>query len=186
MKIILDGVDVTTKFDGNITLYSIGTSPITPPVIPPVVPPVTPPPTPPPQPPPAPLVGALGSKTNPIKLDKPYSMVTNGFTHSNRGVDFTIGSSAKVYFEIDPALLKASASSFQMVVKGMNCPTLWIYKAYYDKNTQAYTDDVYFTAKGTLHYVSNSPSRPFSSTKFLYVLENGGASWGIQLWVQMY
>ena len=132
-----------------------------------------------------PPVGVLGTKTNPIKLDQSYTPVRSGFTYGNSY--YQIGDNAKVYFEIDPALLKESSSSFQMTIKGMNGP-LAIYKAYYDKNTQSYkpADDVYFTAKGCLDYVASSASHPFSSTKFLYALENGGGSWGIQLYVQMY
>ncbi len=133
-----------------------------------------------------PPVGILGSKTNPYKLDKSYLAVNNGFTWAAKGNDFGIGSNTKIYFEVDPALLKSNASAFQMVIKGMNCPSLWIYKAYYNKNTQTYTDDVYFTSKGTLDYVKDLSPRDLDSYKFLYGLENKEASWEIQLWVQMY
>ncbi len=143
---------------------------VTPPVVPPVIPPV----------------GILGSKTNPIKLNKMYAPVTNGFTHSSKGKEFGLASGAKVYFEVDPVLLKPNAPFFQMVVKGMNCPTLYIYKAYYDKNTQTYTDDVSFTSGGCVDPVRDLKPRDLDSTKFLYALENKGASWGIELWVQMY
>ncbi len=146
---------------------------MTPPVVPPIVPPVPP-------------VGELGSKINCIKLDKPYSLVTNGFTHSSRGVAFTIGSGKKVYFEVDPTLLKANASTFRMIVKAMNNSVLGISKAYYDKITQTYTNDVSFASGGTIDTVLNNASHPFSSTKFLYALENGGESWGIELYVQVF
>ncbi len=149
-----------------------------------IVPPPVPPPLPPPVPPP-PVIGALGSKTNPYKMNVMYPDVSGGYVAEKKGKAFSIGTNAKVYLEVDPSILKPSANAFQMVIKGMNCPTLTIYKAYYNKITQTYTDDVYFTAKGTLNYVASSPSRPFSSTKFLYVLENGGALWTIECWVQM-
>ncbi len=149
-----------------------------------------PPPIPIPVPPTPPLtpplpVGLLGTKTNPIKLDKPYPPVNLGFTHSIKGKEFGLSANSKIYFEVDPALLKANSSAFQMVVKGLNCPTLSIYKAYYDKDIQTYTNDVYFTGKGTLDYVRDHVPRDFDSTKFLYALENQGAYWEIELWVQM-
>ncbi len=148
---------------------------VTPPVVPPVVPPVIPP------------IGVLGAKTNPIKLDKPYSRVRNGFTHSqNDRKEFGLAPDKRIYFEVDPTFLKPTSTSFQMTIKGMNGP-LVIYRAYYDKITQTYksVDDVYFTAKGCLDYVASNVSRPFSSTKFVYGLEVS-ESWEIELWVQMY
>ncbi len=131
------------------------------------------------------VVGELGTKTNPIKLNKPYGPVSSGFTYSSSTSMYTLGAGRKVYFEVDPALLKANASAFQMIVNGFNSSSLYIYKAYYDKNTQTYTEDVYYTAKGCGDYVRDSTYRDLDSTRFLYRLDNEGASWQIQLWVQM-
>jgi hypothetical protein len=134
-----------------------------------------------PPPPPPPPTGEQGSKGNPFKMNVPYSKVMNGFIAERKGYSFSIGAS-KLYVEVDPNVIKPGSKSFRLYVKPMNCPTLAVYRAYYDKLTNSVTDDVKI---GTMDTVSTSPARPFASTKFLYALENTGEAWTIESWVQV-
>jgi hypothetical protein len=129
--------------------------------------------------------GGAGSKSNPFKLNTPYSKVSSGYTYGSTP-SYQLGAGAKVYFEIDPVSLKTSASAFQMTIKGMNCVSLGISRAYYDKNSQTYSDDVFIGYGGIIDTVRTNVAHPFSSTKFLYVLENTGVSWTIELYVQVF
>ncbi len=118
-------------------------------------------------------IGA-GTKTDPIKINKPTSRVYNGYIPENtpdgsRG-PVTIPRGSKIYFEIDPAAIAGGPiSSFRVDIKffsgfGTVC------KLTQDKTTGAYSPEVCKGYSSMLEIVYDN--RPFNinNSRFLYAL----------------
>lgn len=140
----------------------------------------------PPTPPPS---GALGSKTNPIRINK---WSTKGFyipylsPNDSRG-DISVPAGSKWYFEVDPlATTGKSVPSFLFMAKffsggGSVC------KLTQDKITGSYTREA--CSGSTIFADSVFDNSPYNinNTKFLYAIDNSGGTISVsdQIWAVM-
>lgn len=132
--------------------------------------------------------GPLGSKTNPIKINKPTSKILNGYIPSpspddSRG-SVTIPTGAKAYFEVDPLTTTGrSVDAFGVTVKSYTGGAV-VCKLTQDKITGTYSSE---TCQGYSAFMSNVyDNQPYDidKTRFLYAIDNssGGASASDDIW----
>jgi uncharacterized protein YcfL len=132
--------------------------------------------------------GAPGTKTNPIKINKPTTKVASGYIPSispenGRGaVKVPVGQ--KAYFEVDPlATTDRSVIGFGVSVKfysGMGA----VCKLTQDKATLAYSSEV---CRGSTSYIDTVyDNQPYEvdNTRFLYAIDNssGAAEASDEIW----
>ncbi len=124
--------------------------------------------------------GPLGSKTNPIKLNKTTSQVFNGFIPENSPNDskgtLYVPATSKVYYEVNPIW------AFKLFVKfyagaGVVC------KLTQDKITGEYSSEVCQGSDSFMDIVMN----PSINKKYLYAIDNSlsPAAANDEMWVQM-
>ncbi len=124
--------------------------------------------------------GPLGSKTNPIKLNKTTSQVFNGYIPENSPNDskgtIYIPATSKVYYEVDPI------GAFKLFVKfyagaGVVC------KLTQDKITGEFSPEL---CQGSDSFMDIILS-PVANKKFLYAIDNSlsPAAANDEMWVQM-
>ena len=141
----------------------------------------TPPPTP-------PSSGALGTKTNPIKLSKPMVLVDKGYM-SQTSLDSTMGAvnlpgNTKLYFEVDPlGTTGISARSFGLNTKFYN-QAFSVCKSLYNKGTQTPSTEVCGFPSTYRDIVYDNIPDDLDNYKYLYGIDNNGtASFNIDVWV---
>jgi hypothetical protein len=128
--------------------------------------------------------GALGTLTNPYKINKTTTLYSNGYipenaTAGSRGA-IVIPAGAKVYFEVDPVGIGTSVGNFKINGKfdagfGSVC------KLTQDRTTGAYSPEVCRGYSAFMEVV------PISNKKFLYAIDNS-LSTGVardEMWAQI-
>jgi plastocyanin len=123
--------------------------------------------------------GASGTKTNPIKINKPTTKVANGYIPStsldnSRGT-YVIKAGQKVYFELDPlATTGRSVLAFGLQIKFYN-QSLPVCKLIQDKTTGNYSTEVCRIGGYADIVYDNSPYE-IDNTKFLYAIDNSSCT----------
>ncbi len=155
------------------------------------VPTPTPVPIPTPLPiPPAPTpTGVLGSKTNPIKLDKPTTKVANGYIPStspnNSRGNYVTYAGSKLYFEVDPFVTTGrSSKGFGLQIKFYN-QGLSVYKSTQNKATGLYSTEVRKIG-GYVDIVYDNKPDKIDNTRYLYAIDNiTNTSFNIEIWAEI-
>jgi len=123
--------------------------------------------------------GPLGSKTNPIPINKPTTKVAGGYIPStspdnSRGT-YVIRAGQKVYFEVDPAATTGrSVSAFGLQIKFYN-QSLPVCKSIQDKTTENYSTEV-CRVGGYADIVYDNIPYKIDNTKFLYAIDNSSCT----------
>lgn len=134
--------------------------------------------------------GPLGSKTNPIKLNKLMDMVYHGYMaqDSPNGTYGTISLPAytKLYFEVDTLETAGiSAGSFGINTKFYNM-AFSVWKSLLDKKTGAYLTELCAgPPSGYRDIVYNNQPNNLDNYKYLYAIDNlnNDTSFNIDVWV---
>ena len=132
--------------------------------------------------------GPLGSKTNPIKIDKPTTKVASGYIPSispdnGRGA-VKVPAGAKAYFEVDTlTTTDRSVIGFGVSVKfysGMGA----VCKLTQDKATLAYSSEVCQGYTSFSQAVYDNQPYEVDNTRFLYAIDNssGTAEVSDEIW----
>ncbi len=138
------------------------------------------------------VVGELGTKTNSIPLNKDMNQ-NNIYFPSTGGGDggstITVGGfgGGKTYFLVDTSFCKNQpVSSFTVIIKGYNNTNLYYSKIPQDKagNDLAAEIPIANYMGDGLDMVVNNQSYGFSTTRWLYAIDNIGVSFPIDINVQ--
>jgi hypothetical protein len=134
--------------------------------------------------------GALGSKTNPIPMNQ-VKIGSRTYTYYPSSADqneFSMpGGGSKIYFSVDTAVTGKSISYFTFSVQGFNNPLLVYTKL---PQTKAGVDLVASeiplgnNTGDTFNQVTNKTPYDFSTTRWLYAIQNLGAEVTINVTVQ--
>ena len=135
-----------------------------------------------------PVTGALGSKTNPIKLNKPMVLVDKGYM-SGISPDDTMGGinlpgNTKLYFEVDPLETTGiSASSFGLNTKFYN-QAFSVCKSLYSKVAKTFSAETWGFPSTYRDIVYDNQPNDLDLYKYLYGVHNDGpANFRIDVWV---
>lgn len=130
--------------------------------------------------------GPLGSMTNPHKINKPTTKVTNGYipeiSPDNSTGSVTIPAGSKLYFEVDPlATIGTSVGAFK-VSAAFYSGAGGVCKLTQDKTTLAYSSEACQGFDAYLNIVQVDPN-----VKYLYALDNtlGGGPINDLIYAQM-
>lgn len=180
-KVIIDGV---SKDGVSIVITTISSPAPAPAPIP------VPAPTPAPPPSPAPI-SPLGSKTNPIPMNKLRGgrglvYLASTATGSPNLASTPLAGGQKVYFMVDTAVTGQTISYFKYTVQGFNNPNLVYSKVVQDKQGNDLTSETTMSNNtgDTTDTIYNNQSYPFSNTRFLYAIENKAGAYSADVWVQ--
>lgn len=126
--------------------------------------------------------GALGTKTNPYKINKPTTQITNGYipenaTDNSRGPIY-IPAGAKVFFVVDPVGMGVSVGKIKVSVKFISYGFGLVCTLTQDNITQAYSSEV---CRGSSSY---NEIFTISNKKFLFAIDNSDvtASANDEMW----
>jgi hypothetical protein len=134
--------------------------------------------------------GPLGSKTNPIPMNKP-----NPFSSTTYYASTAIGSPApsstllspdqKTWFVVDSAVTGKTIKRFYWTVQGYNNPDLVYTKVVQDKAGNDLSAEVTLLNNGgdTFDQVTNNMPYNFGTTKFLYSIQSIGRSFTLDVLV---
>ena len=134
-----------------------------------------------------PVTGALGTKANPAKINKPaggshtYIPETSKADPWGRGSIF-VPAGAKIYYELDPGLLGVFDGKFRVCFVFFGSGVGVVCSLTQDKGTGVYSDEV--------RVGGESYSKVFtilSNKKFLFAIDNTGVTAGANdaMWVQV-
>ncbi len=130
--------------------------------------------------PPIPPVGELGSRTNPIKLNKLTSKLPSGpgYTFSPDGTgaySSLTRAGVKVYFEVDPISIDGrSAKQFQYTVKGYNNSKLRFYRVVCPKGGVIPAEDTRIYSNYSMS--ETVISADIDQNRYIYCVESRGDS----------
>jgi hypothetical protein len=122
---------------------------------------------------PPPSSGALGTRDNPYKINKPTTQIYNGYipenaTDNSRGPIY-IPAGAKVYFVVDPVGIGASVGKFKVSVKFISYAFGYVCTLTQETGG-AYSTEV---CRG---YSSYNEIFTISNKKFLFAIDNSSVT----------